>query len=179
MTSQLFENWLNKVNIKMKSEERSILLFVDNCTAHPDVVRSNVKLVFLPPNTTSKLQPCDAGIIQTVKTHYRKQLLRHVLFHIDKASCVSELAKKVNVLDAIVWLRSAWDRVHPSTIRKCFAKCGFVEPDAVDEGGATDLPESEQENMSLEIELESLVNAAGTTWTEYANCDQDLTTTRM
>ena len=117
MTSQLFQTWLNTVNTKMKSEDRSILLFVDNCSAHPDVVRSNVKLIFLPPNTTSKLQPCDAGIIQTVKMHYRKQLLRSVLFHMDEASCASDLVKKVSVLDAIMWLRKAWDAVKPSTIK--------------------------------------------------------------
>ena len=109
MTSDLFENWLDRLNSKMAAESRSILLFIDNCTAHPDVVRSNVKLIFLPPNTTSKLQPCDAGIIQNVKTHYRKQLLRHVLNHMDEASCASELAKKVNILDAIMWLKNAWD----------------------------------------------------------------------
>ena len=32
-------------------------MFVDNCSAHPDVQLSHVKLVFLPLNTTSKLQP--------------------------------------------------------------------------------------------------------------------------
>lgn len=98
MTSDLFEKWLDKLNSKMISESRSILLFIDNCTAHPDVVRSNVKLVFLPPNTTSKLQPCDAGIIQNVKMHNRKQLLRHILNHMDGASNASEVAKKTNIL---------------------------------------------------------------------------------
>ena len=57
----------------------SILLFVDNCTAQYDVVPSNVKLIFLFPNTTSKLQPCDAGIIKTVKVHYRKKLQCHII----------------------------------------------------------------------------------------------------
>ncbi|KAI0242354.1 hypothetical protein LSAT2_013946 [Lamellibrachia satsuma] len=45
---------------KMKGQKRNILMFVDNCGAHPDVKLSNIKLVFLPPNTTSRLQPCDA-----------------------------------------------------------------------------------------------------------------------
>ena len=78
------------------------MLFLDNCSAHPDVVCSNIKLSFLPPNTTSRLQPCDAGIIQNVKVHYHKQLLRHVLNRMDQATCASELAKKVCILDAIM-----------------------------------------------------------------------------
>ncbi len=100
MTSDLFQQWLDKLNGKMKTENRSILLFIDNCSAHPDVTLSNIKLVFLPPNTTSKLQPCDAGIIQNVKLLFRKSLVRHVLFHMDEATSASEVAKKVNVLDA-------------------------------------------------------------------------------
>ena len=49
-------------------------MFIDNCPAHPHVSYSNVKLVFRPPNTTSKLQPCDAGIIKAAKANYRKKL---------------------------------------------------------------------------------------------------------
>ncbi len=104
MTSDLFQQWLDKLNGKMKTENRSILLFIDNCSAHPDVTLSNIKLVFLPPNTTSKLQPCDAGIIQNVQLLFRKSLVRHVLFHMDEATSASQVAKKVNVLDAIMWL---------------------------------------------------------------------------
>ena len=110
----------------MKSENRSISLFVDNCSAHPHVVRSNVKLVFLPPNATSRLQPCDAGIIQTVKMPYRKQLLRSILARMNEVRCASVLVKGVNILDAITFLRRAWDAVQPSTLTMCFEKCGFV-----------------------------------------------------
>ena len=72
MTSELFREWLEHLN-----------MFVDNCSAHPDVQLSNMKLVFLPPNTTSRLQPCDAGIIATLKGLYRKWLLRHILAEMD------------------------------------------------------------------------------------------------
>ena len=42
-------------------------MFVDNCAAHPPVDKlCAVKLAFLPPNTTSKLQPMDQGIIYNV-----------------------------------------------------------------------------------------------------------------
>ena len=167
MTSGLFESWLDKVNNKLKAESRSILLFVDNCTAHPDVLQSNVKLVFLPPNTTSKLQPCDAGIIQNVKLRYRKQLLRHIINRMDDSSCASELAKSVNVLDAIMWLKSAWDAVKEVTIERCFAKCGFVD---------TLVGEDEPADAEFSSEMESLLDQVGASITleEYANCDQEL-----
>ena len=49
-----------KFNSKIKDKGYSILHFLYNCTAHPEVTRSSI----LPPNTTSKLQPCHARIIQ-------------------------------------------------------------------------------------------------------------------
>ena len=169
MTSALFESWLDKINNKMKAEGRSILMFVDNCTAHPDVLRSNIKLVFLPPNTTSKLQPCDAGIIQNVKLHYRKRLLHHIINRMDDAS---ELAKSVNILDAIMWLKSAWDVVKAATIDRYFAKCGFVDT-LVD----TD-SEDELDNTELSSEMESLLDqlSASIALEEYASCDHELDT---
>ena len=68
MTSDLFCKWLDIVNNEMIRSNRKIILLVDNCSAHPHVERSKMKLVFLPPNVTAKLQPCDAGIIQAVQT---------------------------------------------------------------------------------------------------------------
>ena len=114
----------------MQFEQRHIMMFVDNCSAHPDIQLSHVKLVFLPPNTTSRLQPCDAGIIQAVKMQYRKQLLRHVLRKMenDETGTASALSKSVTVLDAIMWLKVAWDALKASTVTKCFIKCGFDVP---------------------------------------------------
>ncbi len=125
MTTSLFETWLKKLNNQMRTQDRKILLFMDNCGAHPHIELSNIELAFLPPNTTSKLQPMDAGIIQTAKITYRKKLLRHVLFLMDDANTASDIAKQVTILDAILWMRSAWNAVTSDTIAKCFAKCGF------------------------------------------------------
>ena len=38
-----------------------------------------IKLEFLPKNTTSRLQPYDAGITKTFKHKYRKLLIRYIL----------------------------------------------------------------------------------------------------
>ena len=92
---------------------RHILLFIDNCTANPDVQLSNVHIQFLPKNTTSKLQPCDAGVIQTLKKlHYMKRLLRHLLHKMDDCNSTADFAKKVTALDAIFWLHAAWIVFH-------------------------------------------------------------------
>ncbi|XP_020617382.1 tigger transposable element-derived protein 4-like [Orbicella faveolata] len=63
-----FEEWVRKVDRKMRAANRQILLFIDNCTAHMSVAGlTNTRLIFFPPNCTSKLQPADQGIIQNLK----------------------------------------------------------------------------------------------------------------
>ena len=82
MDSELMEEILRTLNRKCAAEDRKILLFIDNAPSHPESFIdcfSHVKIVFLPKNTTSKLQPLDAGIIKKFTVFYRKQLLQHVL----------------------------------------------------------------------------------------------------
>ncbi|KAJ8888908.1 hypothetical protein PR048_008402 [Dryococelus australis] len=63
MTSAVFTRWLCSFDAKMGAANRKIL-FVDNCPSHPELNDlRNIKLVFLPKNTTSMLQPLDQGII--------------------------------------------------------------------------------------------------------------------
>ena len=78
MTSKEFHSYLIWWNSKLAIQDRKILLLVDNAPGHPDVKMSHIKLAFLPKNTTSRLQPLDQGIIQQVKTLYRKKLLNHI-----------------------------------------------------------------------------------------------------
>ena len=100
MTKDMFSEWLYALNNKMRAQKRSILLLLDNCSTHPNIKLSNIKLVFLPPHTTSHLQPCDGGIIQAVKLRNRTKFVR--LLKIDEANTASELEKWVTLLDAIL-----------------------------------------------------------------------------
>ena len=79
MTSTIFTKILRNLNEKMRKENRSILLFLGNVTCHPKIILSNIKLVFFPPNTTSKLQLLNSEIIQNLKCNYRKLMLKN--FH--------------------------------------------------------------------------------------------------
>ena len=54
MDSTLFEEWVREIDVKLQKENRKIVLVIDNCPTHPTIADlSNVKLIFLPPNTTS------------------------------------------------------------------------------------------------------------------------------
>ena len=62
MDSTLFEEWIRELDVKFHKENRTIALIIDNCPAHPTIGGlSNVRLIFLPPNTTSVSQPMDKG----------------------------------------------------------------------------------------------------------------------
>jgi hypothetical protein len=59
MTTKIYED--RKLDVK----NHKILLFIDQCAAQPKntTFLQNIKVVFLPDNCTSQLQPLDLGII--------------------------------------------------------------------------------------------------------------------
>jgi hypothetical protein len=72
MTGDIWKEWLKKLDRQIRSKKRQIVMLCDNCAAHnSDVKLTNIKLVFMPPNTTSLIQPMDQGIIANFKQHYR------------------------------------------------------------------------------------------------------------
>jgi len=167
-TQVIMENWLKMFNEKMKRQGRHVLLFLDNATCHPNITLSNVKIIFFPPNTTSRLQPIDQGVGANLKTSYRTRVMRALLLKIRDASSVTELSNSLNVLEAIQWIRQAQDSIRPETVRKCFLKAGFPDTKEQvnndDDGDAQDLDDAmaEIENLcrqgNLEISSEELVH---------------------
>lgn len=71
MTSELFTKELQSWDSELKRANRKVVLILDNCTAHPQMKLENIKLVFLPPNTTSVTQPMDQGVIRSFKCFYK------------------------------------------------------------------------------------------------------------
>ena len=87
----------------MKRQKRNVLLLLDNAPSH--MITSgltNVKVHFLPPNTTSHLQPLDAGIIQCFKANYRRFHLQHIIDLID-----SDKSAALALSDAIRYFKRA------------------------------------------------------------------------
>ena len=106
MTQTLFFDWLKRLDKYVSlASDRNILLLPDNCTAHEKIDNapqlSHIVIFFLPPNTTSKLQPLDAGIIATVKGMYRRRLLFRVFENVEAGRTS---IYNIDVLTAIRWI---------------------------------------------------------------------------
>lgn len=130
MTGEILEDILRKLNRRLCSTNRNVLLLMDNAGCHPEDLSekfSNIKICFLPPNTTSTLQPLDLGIIQNFKVHYRRYFLRYVLSKIDECDSASDVVKSVDILVAIRWVALAWSQVTAETVTKCFRNAGVLD----------------------------------------------------
>ena len=122
MDSVLFEEWIRKMDTKFSKEKKKVVLILDNCPAHPTIDNlKSIELIFLPPNTTSKLQPMDQGVIRSLKAYYKASSLQRLVVAIDKGKDLPVFS----ILDAMKMLDLAWQKVKTSTIVNCFAKAGI------------------------------------------------------
>ncbi len=104
MTHNVFKLWLMAFDQRM--DGRKVILLLNNYSAHIkntdlekfNIQLRNITLLYLPPNTTSKIQPCDAGIIRTSKAYYRRQFNNRLLSRIESSVTDPE---KINLLDNI------------------------------------------------------------------------------
>ena len=107
------EVYCNKENIPFK-----ILLIVDNAPSHPAYladISNNIKIVFLPPNTTSLIQPCDQGIISTFKAYYLRSTLANLVKVTEQQNIsVRDYWRQFTVKDALTFIKDSWSEVPTS-----------------------------------------------------------------
>jgi len=111
MTQNVFKLWLTAFDWLM--DGRKVILLLNNCSAHikdADLEKFNIQLrnttlLYLPPNTTSKIQPCDVGFIRTFKAYYRRRFNNQLLSRIE--SNVTD-PEKINLLDGIQNAIATW-----------------------------------------------------------------------
>ena len=130
MTGNILESVLSKLNRQLSAKGQKIALLMDNAGCHPEDLKdrfSNIRIIFLPANTISMLQPLDLGIIKNFKVHYRTLFLHLVLSRIDACETASEITKSVSILHAIRWIAQAWKAVRPEIVKKCFRKAGILD----------------------------------------------------
>jgi hypothetical protein len=105
MTSDVFADWLKWFNLKMC--DRKVLLLIGNVPTHVSIELSNVRVHFLPPNTTSQIQPMDAGIIRNFKLKYKTRFVQWLLDEV----AVQNDGKKLDVLCAMNMVVQSWNEV--------------------------------------------------------------------
>ena len=89
VTSQIFEQRLTKFNEDMFRSNRHVVLLLDDASSHKTSELSNVKLLFLSPNTTDALQPLDAGIIRSFKDKYQTIQLKKIMSVYNETKIIS------------------------------------------------------------------------------------------
>lgn len=129
MTSRLFEDWFKNTFVPqvrahlldLDLEPRAVLL-LDNCPAHPPASTltsrdGKITVLYLPKNTTSKIQPLDQGIIQNFKCNYRKGLVKDI---VASPLPIQQFIKELTLKDAFYLIGAAWHDVKQSSIINCW-----------------------------------------------------------
>jgi hypothetical protein len=180
MDTVLWKQWLGKFDTQMWKSGRKILLIVDNVSTHKAHMDLRaIELVYLPPNTTSHVQPLDQGIIRAFKSAYRTKLLRRLLLWLETGKDVN--CFRVNLLDCIQLSNQAWKEVDMVTIVNCFRHAGFHQGDHLLE--LVDREENENVDKEarniFEVLFQQFGNVShmnGISLDDYLDVDNDLIT---
>ena len=136
MTTNIFFKWLNRCNSRMGSTPgRKVILRLDNCSAHGNAENipslSNVNIFFLPPNTTSNIQPMDSRIIAALKKRYRhKQMERAV----DLADENIKDIYNVDILTTMKWIKWIWEDLPAAVVRNFWTHTGELLRESSEDG---------------------------------------------
>uniref|UniRef100_A0A452IS10 DDE-1 domain-containing protein n=1 Tax=Gopherus agassizii TaxID=38772 RepID=A0A452IS10_9SAUR len=141
MTRHIFNDWFHnsfvpavRKHLRLKKLKAKALLLLDNCPAHPpaeSLVLSDgkIRVLCLPFNTTSKIQPLDQGIIQNFKNNYRRELILVIVSC--TSSGISKFLKQINMKEIIYLVKKAWDGVKQKSIENKLDFEGFLEEDVL------------------------------------------------
>jgi hypothetical protein len=172
MTEALFVEWFHdefvpavKNHLRSVKLEEKALLLLDNAPVHCLELASRdgkIKIMFLPPYTTSFIQPMDQCIIASFKRIYKKKFLRKIL--IANSNSSESLLKRItlyNIKDCILDVSHSWKQVSNNALINAWTKLGFNKRDNI---GNDDLTEDKIINLENTIivsenDLRDLISA--------------------
>ncbi|CAB5387713.1 unnamed protein product [Rhizophagus irregularis] len=173
----IWNDWIRQFDATMRLKGRKILFLVDNAPVHAlyeGVELTNIEIKFLPSNTTAHLQPCDKGIINSFKAHYRKLLLKNCIKAFDYQQKTGNSKLPIDIKKAIKYVVSAWDKVLSQTIFNCWRDAEILPLDDTD--SQDEIEENErEENECKEIQdlIDKLEYIHPLTAEEYIKLDQE------
>ena len=109
----------------MEKMKRKAILCIDNAPSHifDDSNLTNTKIVFLPPNLTSHIQPMDAGIIWAFKAHYHQLFILRALEHYENGQ---EAVYHIDQLEGMNLTVEAWSYISSKTVANCWKHAGIL-----------------------------------------------------
>ena len=127
MTGVFFQEFIKFFNNHIN--KRRVLLLLNNALSHiwtdtQKAVYPNIEIVFLPLNTTSKLQLMDTGIISAFKRHYRKRQLHYAIDIIEDG----KNPYKIDQLTAMYWSAGCWRTMDSSVLVNCWRHSTLLTP---------------------------------------------------
>ena len=90
--------------------------------------------------------------------------MRYVIARINDDLTASEIAKGIDILQAITWVADSWKEVSVETIKNCFAKCGITDQIGQDENDLVDEEFNSLFNEHVDPECDMIAE-------EYADFD--------
>jgi len=145
------QRWFGEIflpHIRRQTNDK-VALILDNASSHgQDLIDplGQVTIFNLPPNTTSVLQPADAGIIAALKCRYKYDLSVEVVARLDKCGEAREYFKECkagtkglqegyepHALDAMELISKAWACVSERTISRCWAHSQILPKEYTEE----------------------------------------------
>ncbi|KAK2578211.1 hypothetical protein KPH14_000945 [Odynerus spinipes] len=125
ITMNIFQNWFTEhfcPSVKRYCESKQLepkgLLLIDNAPSHPTQLSDlatciSVEVVFLPPNTTSLIQPMDQGVISNFKAYYLRRTFRQLIDKTDGEGkqSIRDFWKNYNIIDAVENIQLSWNEV--------------------------------------------------------------------
>ncbi|XP_004598522.2 tigger transposable element-derived protein 4 [Ochotona princeps] len=171
MSSDIFQQWMQKLDEKFQAQQRRVVVFVESSSAHPEVKNlKSIELAFFPSCLSSRFVAMKRGVLKSLKINYRHCLLKKFLSSVEGSQ-----EFMFSLLDAVDTLHLCWRAVTPETIAKSFEEAGFKspkeesDPPAEAEGDAG--VDSVAQALGTEVELPE-----GLSIEEYAALDDGLET---
>ena len=141
MTKEIFHQLMEKWNAELVESSKKILLLVDNFSGHKIDSLSNIRIEFLPPNITSKVQPLDLGIIANFN-HYFKQ--------IREGDEVYSSRDNLDMNSVFEIAARAVDMIRPETFNRCFESSTIYTSVDEDDESEDDMVLENENSDSLE-----------------------------
>jgi hypothetical protein len=136
--------WIRNLDIKMRSQNRDILLLINNFSGHfINYIPQNIDIVYFTPNITSHIQPLDAGAIRCLKAWYKRLFCERA---IDLDNANEAEIYKINLYESMRLTEKAWSMVSAETLLNCWKHTGIVPEEAK---GTAEMPLMQQVGWNI------------------------------